>query len=841
MNRVLRLPACLLLLLLAGLFSAPAQPMPGAPRRMSVKVSRIDVNFVGPQEVSPQLVRANISVRVGDPFQPTSVDEDVRNLYAMGQFLNIQVKQDFFTADGVLLTSAQVEQGFPAADGVVLTYVLQAKPRLAEINFTGNKKYSAKKLGKTIKSKIGDPLDEHKLFNDSQAIKEKYQKAGYPNTQVKYVMSVDEASMRGTVTFETKESPKVRIVDVVFDGAKAFPQKKLRGEIKTRRWWFMSWLTGSGKLKQDEFDEDKEKLREFYFSNGYIDFEIRNVTFDYPETNRMVIHWEFFEGNQYKVGAITFKGTTMFPTNIANGILPMRPGDIFTPKGLEKNTTFVEDFYGARGHIDVAENTGNLKVITNPDTEHNTMDLEFDVTEGQKSYVELVQIQGNWKTKDKVIRRELAIYPGETFDMVKVKLSQRRLEGLQYFEKVDAKPQGADELGEKNRKNLVVSVDEKSTGNVTLGAGFSSIDSLVGFVELSQGNFDLFNPPNFQGGGQKARLRLALGTQRTDAVASFVEPWFLGRKLALGVDLFYHKLDYLSVNNLFNESQGGGSVSLTKALFNDFTIGSVNYTFQNIGILNVDQNYAPPALTSQEGYTMLSSIGASLAWDSRNSTTLPNKGGRVELSTTLTGGPLGGQASFYQMELRGAWYFRGLAKGHIIEVLGRTGAGKAFDGTDDIPFYKRYYLGGLYSLRGYEYRDIGPKQHTGDLLPANYQWEPVGGDTYWFGSVEYSIPVIERLRIAAFYDIGMVYANPFSYKQTFNWVPDDIAYQTGQPRLSDAPGYDNGPYASNFGFGIRINLPIGPLRLDYAIPLTHDNLTEGKGRFQFGVGYTREF
>ncbi len=821
MNPVLRHRLGLLLLLLGSLLSAHAQRLPGQPP--PPPIHRIDINFVGPQEVSPQLVRANISVQVGDPFQPSSVDEDVRNLYAMGQFLNIQVKQDF------------------SADGVVLTYVLQAKPRLGDIRFVGNKKYSAKKLGKTISSKIGDPLDEHKLFNDSQAIREKYQKAGYPNTQVKYIMSVDEAAGRGVATFEVQESPKIRIVDVVFDGTKAFPQKKLRKEIKTRRWWFLSWLTGSGKLKQDEFDEDKERLRELYFSNGYIDFEIRNITFEYPQTNRMIIRWDLFEGNQYKVGAITFKGTTMFPTNIANTILPMRPGDTFTPKGLERDSTFIEDFYGARGHIDVTEDTGNLKVVTNPNTEHNTIDLDYGVTEGQKSYVELIQIQGNWKTKDKVIRRELAVYPGETFDMVKVKLSQRRLEGLQYFEKVSAKPQARDDL-EANRKNLVVSVDEKSTGNVTLGAGFSSIDSLVGFVELSQGNFDLFSPPNFQGGGQKARLRLALGTQRTDAVASFVEPWFLGRKLALGVDLFYHKLDYLSVNNLFNESQGGGTISLTKALFNDFTIGSVNYTFQNIGILNVDPLLAPPALESQAGYTMLSSVGASLAWDSRNSTTLPNKGGRIELSGTLTGGPVGGQASFYKMELRGAWYFPGLAKGHIIEVLARTGAGKAFDDTYDIPFYQRYYLGGLYSLRGYQYRDIGPKQHT--LYGYDYTgtvWEPVGGDTYWFGSVEYSVPVIERLRLAAFYDIGMVYSDPFSYHTTFNPAPDLIARQTGQPRASDAAGYNNGPYASDFGFGIRINLPIGPLRLDYAIPLTHDNLTDGKGRFQFGVGYTREF
>jgi outer membrane protein insertion porin family len=410
--------------------------------------------------------------------------------------------------------------------------------------------------------------------------------------------------------------------------------------------------------------------------------------------------------------------------------------------------------------------------------------------------------------------------------MVKVKLSQRRLEGLNYFEKVEAKAQPTDVA---NHKNHVVSVDEKSTGAVTVGAGFSSIDSLVGFVELTQGNFDLFNPPHFQGGGQKARLRVAIGTERQDAVLSFVEPWFLGQKLALGTELFYHKLDYLSVNNLFNEQQAGTTLSLTKALFNDFTIGSVNYTIQNIGIVDVS-GIAPPDIQSQKGFTTLSTLGGSLAWDSRNNTMLPDKGGRIEASANLTGGPLGGQTSFYQFELRGAWYFKGLAKGHIIELLGRTGTGKPFDGTDAIPFYKRYYLGGLYSLRGYQYRDIGPKQHTENSQSA-WEWEPVGGDTYWFSSVEYSIPVIERLRLAAFYDLGMAYPGAFSYHQS----------PASAPNVSQQAGYQTGAYASDVGFGVRINLPIGPLRLDYGIPMTHDSLTSGKGRFQFGVGYTREF
>src|SRR5262249_20744722 len=159
-----------------------------------------------------------------------------------------------------------------------------------------------------------------------------------------------------------------------------------------------------------------------------------------------------------------------------------------------------------------------------------TMDLEFLLEEGQKSYIEKIEIRGNTKTKDKVIRRELAVAPGETFDMVRVKVSKQRLEGLQYFEKVDTRPEGTDV---PNRKNLIVGVDEKNTGNFTLGAGFSSVDSIVGFAEISQGNFDLFHPPTFTGGGQKFRLRIQLGTQRKDFVISFVEPWFLGRKLSL--------------------------------------------------------------------------------------------------------------------------------------------------------------------------------------------------------------------------------------------------------------------------------------------------------------------
>ncbi len=813
-----RLNLLLLVLLAGGARLCPAQMAPP-------KVLKIEIKHVGPQAVSDDLIRANIRVKPGDTYQPAAVDEDVRNLYATGYFYNLRVNED------------------RTADGVNLTYVVQGKPKLAEIKFSGNKKYRDAKLRKKLTSKVNDPLDEHKLFNDVLEIKKLYQKAGYPNTDVKYVLNIDENAGRGTATFEIKESPKYRIVDVEFVGAKAFPQKKLRRVVKTRRHWMFSWITGSGVLKEDVLDDDKEKLAEFYRDRGYIDFDLKDVKFEHPAPGRMIVRFVIEEGHPYKVGAVTFSGTTFLPTNAVqpsfkpeakppagvdrnawlesqrlNHTFTMKQGSTFTPKGLDKDVEAVQDFYGGKGYIDTTEEANNLRVEKIPNTESNTMDLHYDVKEGQKSYIEKIEIRGNTKTKDKVIRRELAVSPGETFDMVRVKISKSRLEQMQYFEKVDIKPEPTDV---PNRKNLVVGVEEKNTGNLTLGAGFSTIDSLVGFADITQGNFDLFNPPTFTGGGQKARLHFALGLLMRDIELSFIEPWFLGYKLALEVDLFDSLMDYVSLNNLYNQENTGARVSLTRALWGDNLIGTLSYTLEDVGILNVAGN-APPSITSEAGHHLLSHVGGSLAYDTRNSVLLPDHGQRSELYGQLFGGPFGGERNFYQVEAHTAWYFKGLLPGHVLEVVGKLGVSSAFSGDQNVPFYERYYLGGMWDLRGYNFREVGPKEWSTDHTVL----EPVGGDTYWMGSLEYSVPIIERLRFAVFYDIGNVYANAFSFNS----------------RYYNGLGYaDSGLYTDNWGVGIRLNLPIGPLRLDYGIPIHHDNTTSSSGKFQFGVGYTRPF
>jgi outer membrane protein insertion porin family len=459
------------------------------------------------------------------------------------------------------------------------------------------------------------------------------------------------------------------------------------------------------------------------------------------------------------------------------------------------------------------------------------MDLEFQIKEGQKSYVEKINIRGNEKTKDKVIRRELAISPGEVFDMVRVKISQQRLIGLQYFEKVDLRPEATDPPM-AGRKDLIVNVQEQNTGNLMVGAGFSSVDSLVGYAEISQGNFDLFHPPSFTGGGQKLRLFVQIGTERHDFELSFIEPWFLDRKLALGASIYQHELDFESPNDIYKETRTGMSMSLRRSLWTDFLEGTLRYTLENVGIdLNpghhgditvpgspfpqqIPRN-VPNAILDQTGNHLYQRFGAILAYDTRNSTRLPNHGQRTEIDPELSVG----DTTYYKLDVRTSWYFPGLFNGHVLEAVGRAGVADSVSGGD-VPFYDRNYLGGLYSLRGFEFRNISPREPFDPTAPAVPD-EPIGGNTYWFASVEYSLPIFEKdngpgVRFAVFYDVGAVYEKAYSFSGS---------------------NFDD-----DWGFGLHINIPkLGPLRLEYGIPIHHDQYNSGSGRFQFGVGWQRPF
>lgn len=784
--------------------TAQAQFTPPAP----IKVTSITVSNVGPQSVSESLVRANIRIKEGDAFNRNSLDDDVRNLYSTGYFENVRVAEE------------------RKQDGISLLYIVWPRLKVTDVLFTGNKKYSSAKLMKKItsvekvkKDPIGKPLDERQIFADAQEIKKLYEKAGYPRTTVVPKVTPDERSGRATVTFEITEAPKIRISNVVFEGADAFKQRKLRKVFKTRRHWWLSWLTQSGTLKEDQLDEDKDRIAEFYRDAGYIDFELLEVKQVPQGPKKMELRVAVSEGRQYKVGAVDYKGVALFPTNDITAKLRMGAGQTFTPKGLSKDMEIVQDLYGTKGYIDA-----RVVARKNANTETGNMDLVYDIDERDKAFIEKIEIKGNTKTKDRVIRRELSVSPGEVFDMVRVKRSADRLKGLNFFDDqfgVDAQPEPTDV---PNRRNLVVTVREKNTGNIQLGAGFTSIDSLIGFVEVTQGNFDLFNAPSFQGAGQKARLRVQMGTQRKDVVATFVEPWFLERKLELSTELYHRELNFLSDRDTYSEQSTGMRVGLTKALGTEFLRGGLTYTLESVNIDLNDNlhdfilvpdgngglNYLPAnrseEIAREAGRRLVSKVGTSLIYDTTDSYLLPTKGFRSEFRAELAGGPWGGDVDYYKLELKHMQYVKGPFEGHLLEIGGRTGVAESYNGDIDVPLFDRFFLGGLDSMRGYRYRDIGPRDRFR---------EPLGGDTYWFGTAEYSVPIVERVRFAAFYDIGMVY--------------------------KDAYYYNFHEYADNWGLGIRLLLPIGPLRLDYGIPIHNSTGKAGSGKFQFSAGYRRDF
>jgi len=714
---------CLLWWALCG-FPLPATAQP------QLKVLSVTVSNVGPQTVSESLVRANIRIKEGDFYNRNSVDDDVKNLIATGYFANVRVADEL------------------SPEGIALLYIVQPKLKITEVLFTGNKKYSSAKLMKKVVNlrketghRVGEPLDEYQVFADAQEIKKLYEKAGYPHTKVAYRFAPDERAGRVSVTFEITESPKIRISDVVFDGATEFSQRKLRRTLKTRRHWWLSFLTQSGVLKEDQLEDDKEKLAEFYRDAGYIDFELKEVQHVQPDPRHVELHFIVSEGRKYKVGAVIFKGFTIFPTNDVYAKLKMGVGQTFTPKGLSKDMEIVQDLYGTKGYIDAQVGVRKL-----PNTQTGTMDLTYDVVEREKSYIEKIEIKGNTKTKDRVIRRELSVAPGEVFDMVRVKRSAERLRGLNFFEDqygVDTQPERDRDLP-PDRRNLVVAVREKNTGNIQLGAGFTSIDSLIGFVEVTQGNFDLFNFPSFQGAGQKARMRLQLGTERKDALISFVEPWFLDRKLEFSSDLYHRELNFLSEDDTYSENATGMRLGLMKALGTELLRGSLSYTLENVEIelndrLHFGYTNAPgrppiitevPANVSEEifreaGTRLVSKVGSSLVFDTRNSYLFPTKGQRSELRGELAGGPFGGDVDFYKIELKHARYIKGFMEGHLLELGARTGVAEAYNGDIDVPIFDRFFLGGLDSLRGYKYREIGPHDEFG---------EPLGGDTFWFAT-----------------------------------------------------------------------------------------------------------
>ncbi len=749
-----------------------------APPVMPV-IKEIDIQFAGPSTLSKERVLESIATKVGQPFNDRMVDEDVKVLYATGQISNARIFAE------------------PTTGGLKVTVLLQGRPKIEEVLIEGALAIPMNKIRKELATKPGDAYSEERLADDRQKIIKLYEDKNY--TKVKVDTSVSElpGSKRMKVVFRIQEGPKLVVRNINFVGNLSVKPKDLTKVMKTKTANMLSFLTKDGRLIPADMEEDEEAIRTLYQNRGFADAKVTDVRTEPDGDKGINLIITVAEGPQYRLHRLSIEGANVIPVAALEQEMKMKSGSLYTPDGMGADLKKIRDLYGMKGYVDM-----NVQPQVTPVSD-GQLDLTYRIDEGVQSYINLISVQGNTRTKDKVIRREMAVTPGSLYDSTLVDLSKSRLMNLNYFSKVDMVPEDTLVPG---RKDIKVIVEEKKTGSLNFGAGYSTIDSLIGFAEMQQSNFDLFNWPDFTGGGQRFRTRVQYGIQRKDFTASLTEPWFMGYQLSLGGEFFYHEANYLST--VYNQSNLGAAIQMRKAI-TPLLSANLEYRPEQVKIFNVQSASVPynsPIQTDANNSPYFkSAIMAGLNYDTRDSLFLTRKGEQVNFTFFGAGGGLGGNVQDYGLRLDGQKFFQ-LPWDCILQLKGSLAAVNSWSsgskGVGTPPVFDELYLGGANDMRGFFYRAVSPVDGNNNVI---------GGNSLGYGTVETTFPIFPRVRGALFTDWGFVNAAAYDYY------------------------WDN--LCGDVGIGVRLELPIGPVRIDWGYPVRYQNYNKTNGQFNFTVGY----
>ncbi|WP_158404328.1 outer membrane protein assembly factor BamA [Candidatus Xiphinematobacter sp. Idaho Grape] len=736
-------------------------------------VQGIDIQFIGPPpRISRERVLANLSMKKGLPYSWRLAKQDVRSLYATGLVSDVRISAE------------------PLLNGVKVVVFIQGLPSIAAIHIKGTNQVPPARVRREISAKVDQALSEERLAEARRRIIRLYESKNFGQVRVSFSVQPTPKKNYVRVTFNIVEGPRIVVGKISFVGNSSLSSRELRTSLRTKSRNLLSFINGSGRLTPERLDEDKRRIRLLYQNRGFADAECIGVQVKLLPRKRVEVIYKVREGTQYHVRAIRFSGIPSNRSQKLLGLLRMREGALYTPKGLHGNLRAINGFYGKCGFLDHSVNPHVFPVGA------SRVDLLFDVDEGVRSYVNLIRIQGNTRTRDFVVRRELALKPGEIFDTQRMDISRARLQNLNYFSRVDLFPQST---LFPHRKDLHVLLEEKNTGNFNIGAGYSSIDSLVGFAELQQTNFDLFGWPTFYGAGQRLRIRMQYGLERKDFIVSLAEPWFLGRRLLVGIEGYYHDADYLST--VYDQMYYGGAFHFRLPITSFISMRG-ECRREGIYVHSVAKNTGLYIQNSKGRYTR-NSLSAGLDYDTRDNLFLPRHGAIIRYTNFLSGGMLGGSVQDYGLSLDATRYVL-LPRDLIFMAKARIAVTTSWGRMHrDVPIFDRLYLGGSGDLRGFDFRDVGPKDKFGNA---------VGGSSLFFGTLEVTFPVLPRIRGALFTDWGGVNVSnyDFSAKNT------------------------NG----DIGVGLHLDFLAGtPVRFDFGYPIKCDKYNRNKGRFQFNIGY----
>lgn len=781
-------------LMLAALFFLGFAASPAKAQDIEGKnVSEVAIRYNGPPTIDEARLRAFISTRGGEVYRSEKVDNDIKSLYESGLVNDVRVLAE------------------PAGESLKVIFEVSTRGQIVAVGFAGNTVFSDKKLAAETKLKVGGALSDEAILSARRNLETYYRGYGYPDVAISHRTQPSESGAGEDLIFIIEEGGKNEIRDIRFEGNSVFDSRTLRKQMKVKEKGFFSWISKSGRFEVDQLDSDVEAVLDYYRSRGYLRASSPGARRDPVGDGRVDLVIPINEGEKYTVAGVGFGRMTVFKPEELYPALTLNGGDGYSSKKMRDDIKMIRSYYGSRGYAD-ASIVPDIR-----DAGPNQVNIVYRITEGSRYRVGRVNIGGNTKTQDKVIRREMPLKPGDWFNSVELDTAKARLENLQYFNSVQVDSSG----GRGGYRDIDVLVDERRTGSVSAGIGFSSIDSIVGFVNLEQTNFDIRNPWAFTGGGQRFGMNLRLGAERTDFSVSLVEPWFMDRQLSLGTEIFYKDSQYYS--DFYEQTNAGAEVFIRKPLGEKSSI-RLGYRLENVEIelensvrtlsgrlvdpdgipANGDEFRTPNSLLLNEGGDYLrSALAANFVYDSRDAVIETRSGEKIDIGLTLAGTALGGDVDIFGLSLQGQKYWN-LAWDSVFSLNGELAFVDATSGT--VPVFDRLFLGGGRTLRGFEFRDVGPRDPvTGEVI---------GGQSLGFLSAEYTVPVIDNVRAAVFYDLGFV--NDGAWDPS----PSDLYH--------------------DFGVGVRLKLPISPvpIALDYAVPIdSPDPAADNGGQFNFYLNY----
>jgi outer membrane protein insertion porin family len=734
------------------------------------------IEIKGLKRIEESAVKAKITQKTSEQISQDKTNDDIKSIFKMGYFDDVR---------------AEIE---PFEGGVKLTYFVKEKPTIVKIELQGNEEFDNEKLREKLTITTGAIADAVLIQDNANKLKEFYEEEGYWLAHiVPIVKTISEHEV--SLTYQIEEGNKIKIKKIQIEGNKALSAGKIIGVMETKKWWLFSFITSSGYYQKARMDVDIERIRDLYFNNGYIKVVVGdpNIRLSEDKTN-MAIIIPVSEGEQFSISSVEFKGNKVFSDEEIKKKITMTTGKPFSKEKLRKDILGISELYSETGYALITV-TPDLE----PDEASKFVKVVLKIDEGDKYKIGRIEISGNTKTRDKVIRREVKLDEGDTFNSALIKRSYERINNLNFFETVELvpKPQPEEKL-----VDLDIKVKERPTGFFSIGGGYSSVEKFIAMIELTQGN--LF------GKGQYMKIGAQLGGRTTYYDITFREPWLFDKPISLSVNIYKSQRDYIE----YDKDAVGFGISLGKR-FTEYWTGSIAYNFEDAEVTNIDDD-ASIIIQDQEGSNTTSSITPSIARDSRDNYLDPSRGSRNSLYVTYAG--LGGTNNFVKTELDSAWYFPLGPTSFMLR--GRFGFANGIGGKE-LPLYERFYVGGIYTVRGLGFGEAGPKTRTetretiGDTEIVKVEEDEIGGLTELIFNAEYIFPLVSDIRLkgVVFFDAGNAYDN-----QTADVISDnfgDLRYTTGA--------------------GLRWISPIGPVRIEWGYNLDR-RPGESSNKFEFAFG-----